>query len=205
MSDAAPLVPADERRRLPRRAVVLLLLVAVVLGGLLVSAALFTDVARNEGSTIDAGTIDVASAPVTFDLDASGLVPGDVVATAIEFRNDGSLELRYALTSVVDAAQLADLLELTIRSGVTQCDAVGADVDGVLLAGPVRLGGTAGDPVLGNPATGPQAGDRVLTPGASEVLCFRAELPSSVDEAAAAGLATVAELRVDAEQTAANP
>lgn len=206
MSDGQEAAPAPAgRRRVPRRVVVGALLAMVVLGTLLVSAALFSDRTENLGSGLDVGTIDVASAPVTFDLDASGLVPGDVVAAPITFRNDGSLELRYALTSDVDDPALADLLELTVRTDVTTCDAVGAAADGTLLAGPVRLGAPGGEPVLGDPATGSQPGDRVLAPGDAEVLCFRVVLPSGVSESGAAGLTVTATLRVDAEQTAANP
>lgn len=194
-----------EERRPPRRLLVAVLLVAVLVGALLVSAALFTDVARNEGLRLEAGTVDVATAPVTLELDASDLGPGDVVATPLEIRNGGSLELRYSITSTVDDTTLGDLLQFEIRTGVTACDAVGADADGVLVAGPVRLGGVTADPVLGDPATGQDPGDRVLAPGSAEVLCLRVELPADVSEDEAAGLSVTATLQVDAEQTAANP
>lgn len=51
----------------------------------------------------------------------------------------------------------------------------------------------------------PVVGDRVLPPGAAEVLCLRVELPSTVTEEAAAGRSVTAVLQVDAEQTAVNP
>lgn len=188
-----------------RRLLVGLLLLAVLVGALLVSAALFTDATRNEGLQLEAGTVDVATAPVTLELDATALVPGDVVATPLEVRNGGSLELRYSITSTVDDTTLGDLLEFEIRTGVTTCDAVGADADGELLAGPVRLGGLTADPVLGDPAPGQHAGDRQLAPGEAEVLCLRVALPEDVTEATAAGLTVTATLQVDAEQTAANP
>lgn len=196
---------AQEERRTPRRLLVGLFLLAVLIGALLVSAALFSDAVRNEGLRLDAGTVDVATAPVTLDLDASGLAPGDVVATPLEVRNDGSLELRYSITSTVDDTTLGDLLRFEIRTGVTTCDAVGADADGTLVAGPVRLGGLTADPVLGDPATGQDPGDRTLAPSSAEVLCLRVELPADVSEDEAAGLSVSATLQVDAEQTAANP
>ena len=191
-------------RRPTRRLVVIGCLVLIVVGGLLVSAALFNDATRNEAMRLQTGTVDIAAAPVTFGLDATGLVPGDVVATELEVRNDGSLELRYAATSTVDDAPLADALSLTVRTGVTSCDPVGADADGTLVAGPVRLGGVAGDAIIGSPATGQDAGDRVLAAGTSEVLCFRVELPASATEATA-GRSVSATVRLDAEQTAVNP
>lgn len=202
MTDDDARVP---QRTTPRRLLVALLALAVLLGALLISAALFSDVARNEGLRLEVGTIDVATAPVTLDLDASGLAPGDVVATPLEVRNDGSLELRYSITSTVDDTTLGDLLQFEIRTDVTTCDAVGADADGVLVAGPVRLGGLTADPVLGDPSPGQDPGDRTLAPGAAEVLCLRVELPTTVSEDDAAGLSVTATLQVDAEQTAANP
>lgn len=192
-------------RRPTRRLLLVVSLSLVLLGGLLVSSAVFNDATRNEAMRLDAGTVDIAAAPVTFALDATGLVPGDVVATPLQVRNDGSLELRYSVTSTVDDALLADELELTIRTGVTDCDAVGAALDGSVVAGPVRLGGLTGDAVLGDPATGQDAGDRVLAAGTSEVLCFRVELPTTATEATAAGLSVSATVRLDAEQTAVNP
>lgn len=190
---------------MPRRLVLAVLLAVVVLGALLVSAAVYTDTTATDGLSLEVGTVDVATAPVTLDLVAAALVPGDVVATPLVVRNDGSLELRYSLSTSVDDADLATLLELTVRTGVTSCDATGADADGTLLVGPVPLGAPTTTPVLGDPAPGAQPGDRVLAPGSEDVLCLRVELPPTTTEAEAAGRSLTASLRVDAEQTAANP
>lgn len=193
-------------RRPTRRLLLIASLALIVVGGLLVSAAVFSDATRNEAMRLDVGTVDIAASPVSFALDATGLVPGDVVATTLDVTNGGSLELRYAATSTVDDAILADELELTIRTGVTSCDPVGADLDGTLVSGPVpvRLGSPAGDDVIGDPQTGSDAGDRVLPSGGSEELCFRIELPASATEAVADRTVS-ATIRLEAEQTAANP
>lgn len=196
---------ATTARRPSRRAVVLLCLVAVLLGLLLTSAALFSATTGNEDLRLEVGTLDVATAPVALDLDAGGLAPGDVVATPLTVRNDGSLELRWSLTSTVDDEALADLLEFEIRTEVSDCDATGAAADGVLVAGPTALGSTAGSVLIGDPVTGADAGDRVLAPNAAEALCLRVELPASAGEEEAAGRTVTATLRIDAEQTAANP
>lgn len=193
------------RRRLPRQVLVALAFAAIVLGGLLLSTALFSASTATDDNLLEIGTVDVATAPVTLDLDAGALAPGDVVATPLQVRNDGSLELRYSVSSTVDDVTLGDLLEFEVRTGVTRCDAVGADGDGVLVAGPVPLGGLTAEPVVGDPATGDDPGDRVLAAGGSEVLCLRVELPPGVDEDTAAGLTVTASLTIDAEQTAANP
>lgn len=203
--DEPPGTDRVDRPRVPRRVLVAVLLALVVVGVLLVSAAVYTDVTRNEGLRLQTGTVDVATAPVTLELDTTGLVPGDVVATPLQVRNDGSLELRYSITSTVDDLALAELLLLSVRTDVTSCDAAGADADGTQLAGPVRLGGLTADPVVGDPASGQDPGDRVLPAGAAEVLCLRVELPATVTEEDAAGRSVTAVLQVDAEQTAANP
>lgn len=189
-----------------RRLLLIACLALIILGGLLVSAAVFNDATRNEAMRLDVGTVDIAATPVTFALDATGLVPGDVVATTLDVINSGSLELRYAATSTVDDAVLADELELTIRTNVTSCDPVGAALDGTLVSGPtpVRLGSPTGDLVIGNPQVGADPGDRVLGSGDSEQLCLRVELPASATEAVA-GRSVSATIRLEAEQTAANP
>lgn len=204
--DTAP--PLESTRRLPRRLILGVFLAMVLAGLLLMSAAIYSAITSNEGLRLDVGTVDVATAPLTLELNATALVPGDVVATPLEITNDGSLELRYSITSITtttDDPSLAELLELEIRVGVSRCDATGADADGTLVAGPVLLGGATGAPVLGAPATGQHPGDRVLGPGAFEVLCLRVELPSSVTEDEAAGMSLAVTLQIDAEQTAANP
>lgn len=194
--------PVEQRSRRP---VVASLLALALLGMLLTSAAVFSGATDNPDNLVAIGTLDVASAPVSVAVTGSGLGPGDVVADELDVRNDGSLELRYAVTSTTDETTLASALVFEVRTGVTDCTPAGADADGTLVAGPGPLGTTTGMALIGDPTQGDDAGDRTLAAGASEVLCLRVELPASADEAALADRSSTAVLRLDAEQTGANP
>lgn len=66
------------------------------------------------------------------------------------------------------------------------------------------LGSTAGTKVLGDAATGAQAGDRTLASGANEVLCLQVSLPIATGNTYS-NRTTTAVLRFDAEQTVNNP
>ncbi len=66
---------------------------------------------------------------------------------------------------------------------------------------PTTLNGAA----IGNPAQGPQAGDRVLNGVSNEVLCFRVSLPLATTNPALQGLTSAVSFTFAAEQTANNP
>lgn len=189
----------------PRRVVVAGLLLLVLLGLLLSSMALFNTQTRATGSSIGTGTVDIAAAPATVVLGGLDLAPGEVVAGTLDLANVGALELRYAITSTTTEDVLAGILQLTIRTAVADCSPAGVDLTGTTVAGPVPLGSTAGEPVLGDPAQGADAGDRTLGPGLGETLCVKVELPAAADDDDTAERTTTATLRIDAEQTVANP
>lgn len=188
-----------------RRLVVAGLLVLVLLGLGLTSMAVFSDTTDTSGLEVAVGTLDIATAPVSVAVSGSGLEPGDVVADELVVRNDGSVQLRYAISSVTTEDTLASALELEIRVGVSDCSSAGADVDGTLVAGPVPLGSTGGSAILGDPAQGADAGDRTLAGGSAETLCLRVALPDGADEDVLADRTTTAVFTFDAEQTGANP
>ena len=57
---------------------------------------------------------------------------------------------------------------------------------------------------IGNPASGADAGDRVIAAASSETLCFRLTLPIGTGNAYQ-GATTTTTFTFDAEQTANNP
>ena len=130
------------------------------------------------------------------------MAPGDVVTNPVTVSNAGSLAMRYALSSVAtntDSKGLKDQLALAIKAE----DAGGgcsAFTGTSLYSG--DLDSTAGK-LIGDSATGAQAGDRSLAAGISEVLCVRATLPSGTGNAFQ-GAATTATFTFDAEQTKNN-
>ena len=180
---------------------VLALLVSVVSISVL---ALFTDTQSVGNNTFSTGTVDISTNPTTALVTYSDMAPGDEVTNPITVSNDGTLELRYAVTSTTTEDTLAAQLDLTIKSGVTTCTNAGFDTDGSVVYATGDLGSTAGIDVIGDPTAGADAGDRTLAASASEELCFNVLLPSSTNNTFQ-GLTTTATFAFQAEQTTNNP
>ena len=167
------------------------------LGGL----SLFTATTDNGDNAFTSGSVDISTDPASPPsalLTMSNMAPGDSVTAPLTVNNDGTLDLRYAMTTVaVDGVPpgLAAALTLVIRDEGTDC----TTFDGTeLYNGSLDLG------YIGDPTAGPDAGDREITVAAgSEVLCFRITLPSGA--VGPEGASTTATFTFDAEQTKNNP
>ena len=188
---------------------ILLALLAIGLLGALAGVAglaLFTDSASVGGNTFSTSSIDIATSPTSALVTFKGMVPGDTVTNSLVVSNNGTLELRYAISSSAtnaDALALKDALTLTIKTidvttPGTPCD----NFDGTQLYTGDLDDGASGH-LVGDPAQGAQAGDRVLNAAASETLCFRVQLPSAAT--GPQGATTTATFTFDAEQTVNNP
>jgi hypothetical protein len=110
--------------------------------------------------------------------------PGDVAYGGVEVQNNGTLQFIYAIRSTTTEDVLAAGLDLTIKAwpadfGTTPCNDANWGSTETVIYGPGDLGSTAGTNLVGDPATGAQAGDRTLAAGTSEFLCFRVELPAN--------------------------
>lgn len=202
-SPSPPAADGDNRRaRRPSEVVGVMALLGVSASAL-GSLALFTDSETVSEQSFTIGTLDISASPATAVVQMTGMVPGDSVTGPLRVTNRGSLDLRYSMSSATTEDVLAALLELTVKSGVADCDATGWGASGsVIFSG--RLGSVAGDGVLGSPAPGADSGDRVLAPAADEVLCVTVALPLSVGNEAQ-GRSTSATFALEAEQTANNP
>lgn len=161
--------------------------------------ALFSDSQAVAGNTFSTGTIDISTSPTSALVTYSGMAPGDKVTAPITVSNAGSLQLRYAMsTSISGSTTLSDGLTLTIKSGVTTCSNAGFGTDGTqVYTGSVTAG------AIGSSAQGSQAGDRTLTAGSSEALCFQVQLPTAAANSLQ-NLSATATFTFDAEQTANN-
>jgi len=166
--------------------------------------ALFTNTESLPANTFTTGDVDISVSPASALVTFAGMAPGDQVTAPLTVDNDGSLQLRYAVTSTTTEDVLAGQLDMTIKSGVTTCTNAGFGTDGSVVYATGDLGSTAGVNVIGNPAQGAQAGDRSLNASASEVLCFNVSLPLSTGNSFQ-GLTTTATLSFQAEQTSNNP
>jgi hypothetical protein len=164
------------------------------LGGL----SLFTATTDNDGNAFTTGSVDISTNPASAFLTMSDMAPGDSVTAQLTVSNDGTLDLRYAMTTVADNDDLLGLaaaLTLVIRDEGTDCPTFDGNV---LYNSSLDLG------YIGDPAPGAQAGDRPITVAAgSEVLCFKVELPSGAT--GPEGASTTATFTFDAEQTKNNP
>jgi spore coat-associated protein N len=195
----------DLSRRHLSRILVVLLLVGVVAASLgVASNAIWTDSEDVDANTFSTGTLDIGTSPTTALVTFSDMAPGDEVTAEITVSNDGSLDLRYAVTSTTTEDTLAAQLDLTIKSGVTTCTNAGFDTDGTVIYTTGDLGSTTGIDVIGDPTQGADTGDRTLAATASEDLCFNVELPSSTGDSFQ-GLNTTATFTFAAEQTDNNP
>ncbi len=166
------------------------------------SLALFTDSESVTGNAFTTGSVDLTATPATAVVTAAGMAPGDQVTAPLDVANSGTLELRYALSSVTTENVLAAELVLTVKEGVTTCDDANWAATGSVIYTGV-LGSTGGTAAIGSTAQGAQAGDRGLVVTANEVLCFNVSLPTAASNAVQ-GLTTTATFAFEAEQTVNN-
>ena len=197
-----------DRRRRRRRLLALVVgaLAVVSLGTAQLSLAVFTDQETVPG-TFSTGSVMLDDVKIdALTLTTAGMVPGDTVTDDVVVENDGSVQLRYALSTTStnpDTKALRDVLTLTVKqidatTPGTPCD----DFDGTSVLAATVLGASGAG--FGSPAVGAQAGDRVLAAAANETLCFRVTLPSGTGNAYQAATTTTT-FTFDAEQTSNNP
>ena len=200
----------DARRRRRRRRLLAILIFGVLLvpsiGTTALSIALFTD-QESSASSFTTGTIILDDVKIdALVLTTSALMPGDSVTDDVVVENDGTAQLRYAMTTSstnADSKALRDALSLSIKTiDVTTPGTPCNDFDGTSTLYSGVLG--ASTAAFGDPTAGDDTGDRTLAAGANETLCFRVSLPSSTGNGAQ-GAATTTTFTFDAEQTSSNP
>ena len=183
--------------------------VATILVGAFLSGgatAFFTANAVIGNNTFTAGSLDIAltpEGPAATAISYANMVPGDSVTQPVVVANVGSVDFRYSMTSVAtntDGRALKDQLVFTIKTadGGGGCSAFTGTT---IYTG--DLDGTVGK-ILGDPATGANAGDRNLASPLTETLCFRGTLPTTAGNIYQSAT-TTATFTFDAEQTANNP
>jgi len=188
-----------------RKLVLTVVVLAVFVGLLSVMAvAIFTSTASVGGNTFTTGTVVISTSPASAVVTFSNMAPGDLVTAPLTVSNDGTLALRYAVSSTTTENVLAGQLLLTIKTGVTTCTSGGFGADGTTVYGPDVLGNTTPVNLIGDPTQGAQAGDRTLAASANEVLCFKVSLPLATGNAFQ-GLTSTATFTFAGEQTTNNP
>jgi hypothetical protein len=192
--DQLALDHAAARRRKRRRALVAILISAslATFGAGAMSLAVFTDSEATDGQW-STGTI-VLGVDAGASFTADDILPGDTGDKHIVVENNGTGDLRYAVTTSAtdDGSALADAITLTIETG--DCTAAGTQ----LYSGPLA------DAELGDPAQGFQGGERDVAAGLADDLCFNWEFPLSSGNAYQ-DKTTTATFTFDAEQVDNNP
>jgi len=178
--------------------------------GTLFSGAIFTD-QQSDNSTFTTGSIALDAAKIAaMDLTTSSMMPGDTAVSSVTVQNDGSAQLRYAVSQTstnTDTKNLRGVLNVVVKTEDTGAGAFGSDGNycddgnGTTLHASAALGASGN--LVGDPTQGAQAGDRVLDGSASEVLCFYVSLPLSTSNAYQSATTTTT-FTFDAEQTANN-
>jgi hypothetical protein len=136
--------------------------------------AYLTTTVNSSGNSFTAGNVQIGAGIAAGDtLTMSNLVPGDSFVARLTIQNSGDLDLLYAMSTTTSGdATLASTLQLTIRTETTNpC----SSQDGTIVYGPGNLSAGA----IGNPAHGVHPGDRTVTAGSSEDLCFKVALPGT--------------------------
>ncbi|MBI3733982.1 MAG: hypothetical protein HY259_11085 [Chloroflexi bacterium] len=171
-----------------QNALPLLFVTGLMAGFTSVGAALFTSTTSVAANSFTTGTVDIATSPTSALVTFTNMAPGDVITAPVTVSNNGTLQLRYAITSTItnaDSKGLGAQLQLTIKSGLTTGNCA-AFVGGTTIYGPATLGslpaGTSLN-LVGDPTTGAQSGDRTLVAAANEVLCFQVSLPLTTGNA----------------------
>ncbi len=187
------------RRRLIIVATIALVLAALA-GPLVISlgadrgSAAFGDNEMLGMNQLASASVSVALGPTTVLFDARNMAPGDRFEGEVVFENDGTLPLRYALVADTSDSNRLLLEALEWRIWPAASGACGP--------APVQLlfEGAASDPqIFGNPAIGPDDGDRLIQPGTTDLLCLDVEFPIDVSNNLQ-GAGAVVELTILAEQ-----
>jgi len=163
---------AQNRRGQRRRALLAILLASslATLGAGAMSLAVFTDADATDGAW-STGTISLVAGPAaTFT--TSNMLPGDTGTQTVTVLNDGTGELRYAMTTAeTDPDGL--LAQMTVEISAGTCVAPGTSL----------YTGSFATASLGDATQGDDAGDRVVAAGATDSLCFAWELPIGIGNA----------------------
>lgn len=190
------------RRRRTRLAVLGLTSLAVIgiASTTMLSLALFTDDATLDNNTFTAGTIELSTTPSTALFTVTGMMPGDVAYGQLTVSNDGSGDLRYAMTSSStdpDSLALAAALNVEIREKAA--GTCSADFTGTVVLASSPLSTAA----FGDSSAGQDTDDRVLAASATEDVCFMVSLPGPTGDSYQ-GATTTTTFTFQAEQTANN-
>jgi hypothetical protein len=188
---ALPVLPPLEGKEDDMRLLHQLLLFALIVAAIMIdettkeTTAAFSTANQSHANAFTSATLVLKTLLAEgTSLTFTDMVPGDSHTARLTLKNDGTLAMRYTMsTGVTGYAILANTLQLTIRNKTaTSC----TNHDGAILYGPAALS----NGTIGNPAHGAHVGDLDLAAGATHDLCFTVELPATTGTALEARTAT---------------
>lgn len=190
------------------RILLVLMTVGVVATGMgVASNAIWTDSDDIDNNAFTTGSVSLSTNPTTTLVSFTTGAPGeDTTPQSLTVSNDGTMELRYAVTMTADDTDGKGLyaeLDLTIREEDVEPTVPCDDFDGTVLYGPDAPFLLTGN-LIGDPTAGADTGDRTLSASSSEYLCFRVTLPDTAPNSVQAA-STTAVFTFESEQTQNNP
>lgn len=211
LNELEPPAPEPEERQRRRRLVGAIGIagLSLVTLGTLTTGAVFSDSDDLDANSFTTGTVLIGTTPATALFTVSNMAPGDTEYRSLNVLNQGTLDLRYAVTSTAtdpDSKALRGQLGFAVYSGVSVANCNAGNVTGGTQlypgSGYAPLGASA--TVFGSTAQGQQAGDQVVAAGGNQLLCVVADLPLATGNAYQAAT-TVVTFTFSAEQTKNNP
>ncbi len=196
-----------------------LLVGVIAIGGLAAllgaaSQAIWTDTDAVGTNDFATGSVSLATTPTSTIWPAeTAAAPGTIATGQLTVTNDGTLDLRYAVTGSNTDATLAAGMNLRIGlegpDGGTVCEFPYHNADGtdVVLTNDVEqfTGLLNVAALMGDTTPGDQAGDRTLTTASpTEELCFSVVLPDTAANSLQS-LTNVTTFTFESEQTLNNP
>jgi hypothetical protein len=162
---------------------------ALALVGIAGARALPSTALLTASSNVGASTLSTGSVSLGLTNGASSgtwtgsiaLVPGGVAYQRLAVTNVGSVGLRYAATATSTSDSLASQLAMgvaVLAAGTTTCTASSFSAGTrVSVTSALPFGSTSVTRVIGDPASGAQAGDRTLAESAADNLCLQVTFP----------------------------
>lgn len=211
LHELEPPAPAPEERERRRRLVGAIGIagLSLVTLGTLTTGAVFTDSDDLGANSFSTGTVLIGTTPASALFSVTNMAPGDTVYEPLTVLNQGSLDLRYAVTATAtdpDTKALRGQLGFAVHSGVSAANCTAGNVAGGTqlypAAGYQPIGAAAN--VFGSTAQGADAGDQNVAAGGSQLLCVVADLDLTTGNAFQNSATTVT-FTFTAEQTKNNP
>lgn len=164
------------------------------------SGAWFSDTDAVSASSVTTGTLEM-TAPATIDFSLTNMAPGDEANETVALRNNGSLQLRYDMSTTATNADAKGLAAQI--SAIVYQESLETTADGVCDASYATASGFTS--LASGPLGSLSIDDRVVNATTDEVLCVAVQLPGASTGNEFQNATTTVTFTFVSEQTANNP